>query len=91
MQINQVKSPSVAFFIEPDSNIKLIGSFDKFSGTDFVNAGCFFPQSSLPQIDLLKICNSVGGALYDKGVMGHVTIDLISFPNHEEDGAHPFF
>lgn len=23
--------------------------------------------------------------------MGHVTIDLISFPNHEEDNAHPFF
>jgi hypothetical protein len=56
-----------------------------------VNAGCFFPQSSLPQIDLLKICNSVGSALYEKGVMGHVTIDLISFPNHEEDNAHPFF
>ena len=43
LNINQVKSPSVAFFIEPDSNIKLIGSFDKFAGTDFVNAGCFFP------------------------------------------------
>jgi len=43
LNVNQVKSPSVAFFIEPDSSIKLIGSFDKIPGMDFVNAGCFFP------------------------------------------------
>jgi hypothetical protein len=69
----------------------LVGSFDKFCGSDFVNAGCFFPQTSLPQIDLLKVCNSVGAQLYEKGVMGHVTIDLISFPNTEDPDAHPFF
>jgi hypothetical protein len=48
LKINQIQSPSVAFFIEPDRNIRLIGSFDKFSGSDFVNSGCFFPQTSLP-------------------------------------------
>jgi len=89
--VNQVMSPSVSFFIEPDSQIKLIGSFDKFCGSDFINAGCFFPQTSLPQIDLLKVCNSVGTVLYEKGVMGHVTIDLISFPNPEDPDAHPLF
>jgi hypothetical protein len=40
---NEPKSPSVSFFIEPDSVVKIVGTFDKFSGTDFVNAGCFFP------------------------------------------------
>jgi hypothetical protein len=88
---NEVKSPSVSFFIEPDSVVKIVGTFDKFSGTDFVNAGCFFPQTSLPQIDLLKVCNSVGQELYKKGVMGHVTIDLISFENVEDTDSHPFF
>jgi hypothetical protein len=43
LAINSIKSPSVSFLIEPDGMIKLIGSFDKFSGSDFVNAGCFFP------------------------------------------------
>jgi hypothetical protein len=81
----------VAFFIEPDGIIRLIGSFDKFSGADFVNSGCFFPQTSLPQIDLLTVCNSVGDALYEKGVMGHVTIDLIAFPNSDGEEMHPFF
>jgi len=77
--------------IEPDGYIKLIGSFDKFSGSEFVNAGCFFPQTSLPSIDLLKISNSVGEVLYEKGVIGHVTIDLVSFPNVEDPKSHPFF
>jgi len=47
-QINQLASPSVSFLIEPDGHIQLIGSFDRFSGSQFVNAGCFFPQTSLP-------------------------------------------
>lgn len=42
-QLAEVKSPSVSFFIEPSGDIKLIGSFDRFYGSDFVNAGCFFP------------------------------------------------
>lgn len=56
-----------------------------------VNAGCFSPQKSLPQIDLTKICQSVGSALYDKSVIGHVTIDLVSFPNTDDRASHPFF
>lgn len=90
-QINQLNSPSVSFLIEPDGNINLIGSFDRFSGSQFVNMGCFFPQTSLPSIDLTKICSSVGEALYDNGVIGHITIDLVSFPNVDDPKAHPFF
>ena len=77
--------------IEPDGFVKLIGSFDRFSSAEFINAGCFFPQTSLPSLDLLKICNSVGSALYDKNVIGHITIDLVSFPNAEDPKSHPFF
>jgi len=39
----------------------------------------------------MKIGSSVGEALYDKGVIGHVTIDLVSFPNVEDPAGHPFF
>lgn len=38
-----VSSPSISFMIEPDGNIQVTGSYDKFSGTDYVNCGCFFP------------------------------------------------
>ena len=89
--LNQLNFPSVSFFIEPDGIVRLVGSIDKFSASEFVNAGCFSPQTSLPQIDPTKICKSVGGALYDKNVIGHVTIDLVSFPNTEDPTSHPFF
>lgn len=55
-QLNQLQSPTVSFLIEPDGKIELVGSYDKFAGSEFVNAGCFSPQTSLPSIDLLKIC-----------------------------------
>ena len=40
---NSLASPSISFFIEPDGNIELIGSFDKFAAKEYINAGCFFP------------------------------------------------
>jgi hypothetical protein len=40
---------------------------------------------------LLKICESVGSVLYSKGAFGHVSVDLISFPNVENPDSHPFF
>jgi hypothetical protein len=47
-----VQSPSISFFIEPNGRIDVIGSYDKFAATDYVNAGCFFPQKSLPAMNL---------------------------------------
>jgi IQ domain-containing protein H len=64
---SSIFSPSVAFLIgkclecwvlifcvEPDGNVEVIGSFDKFHGREFVNAGCFFPQTSLPNMVILE-------------------------------------
>jgi len=33
----------------------------------------------------------VGSVLYSKGAFGHVSVDLISFPNVENPSSHPFF
>ena len=96
---NMLASPSIAFFIEPDGNVELIGSFDKFAAKEYINAGCFFPQTSLPQMNLMTISKAIGGVLYDKGVMGHVTIDLVSFPDpaqlavvdQQKQQPHPLF
>ena len=84
-------SPSVSFLIEPNGDIELIGSFDKFAASEYVNAGCFFPQKSLPNMNLQTLCHSLGSVLYEKGVMGHVTVDLISFPDPTSESAHPLF
>jgi hypothetical protein len=42
-------------------------------------------------MNLLTLCESVGQVLYSKGVMGYVTIDLISFPNPADPKSHPLF
>lgn len=40
----QMGSPSICFMIEPDGEVQLIGSMDRFAARDYVNAGCMFPQ-----------------------------------------------
>jgi len=88
---SKVSSPSVSFMIEPHGEIAILGSFDKFYASEYVNAGCFFPQTSLPAMNLLTLCQSVGKVLYEKGLIGHITIDLVSFPNPSDPMAHPLF
>ena len=90
-QTNFIASPSVAFLIEPSGDVKLIGSFDKFAACEYVNAGCFFPLQSLPNMNMRTLCKSIGGALYDKGIIGHITIDLVSFPDPTAPNSHPLF
>lgn len=34
---------------------------------------------------------SIGDILYEKGVFGHVTVDLISFPDPTGNTPHPLF
>ena len=72
----QIVSPSVSFFVSPDGEIDLIGSFDRFSAKEYINAGWFFPQTSLPNMNLMTLWKSLGDILYEKGVIGHVTVDL---------------
>lgn len=87
----QMSSPSIAFLIEPDGMIEIIGSMDRFTAQQYVNAGCFYPQQSLPNMNMRTICKSIGDILYEKGVFGHVTVDLVSFPDPTSPNAHPLF
>jgi IQ domain-containing protein H len=80
--------------IEPNGEVQVIGSFDKFMATEYVSAGCFFPQQSLKALNLVSLCQSVGTVLYEKGMIGHVTIDLVAFPNPTDPSnpnMHPLF
>jgi hypothetical protein len=88
---NQLGSPSIQFLIEPNGEVQLIGSVDKFSAREYVNAGCFFPQQSLPNMNMMTISKAIGEVLYEKGIMGHVTVDLVSFPDPTSPTSHPLF
>jgi len=36
-------SISISFHVEPDGNVSLVGSYDKFFGIKFLSSGYFFP------------------------------------------------
>lgn len=84
-------SPSISFLIEPDGEVQLVGSMDRFAARDYLNAGCMYPQQSLPNMNMMTISKSIGDVLYSKGIFGHVTVDLVSFPDPTSAQAHPLF
>ena len=40
---------------------------------------------------MMTICKSIGDILFEKGVIGHVTVDLVAFPDPTNSNAHPLF
>jgi hypothetical protein len=42
-------------------------------------------------MNLKALCDSVGDVLFEKGVIGHVTVDLVSFPDPLNPKGHPLF
>ena len=42
-------------------------------------------------MNMKSLCNSVGSSLYNKGVIGFITVDLVSFPDPTSPKAHPLF
>lgn len=59
----------------------MITAFDKISGKEYVNVAMNFPQKSLQDINLKSICQVLGKSLFEKGIFGYITVDLISFPD----------
>jgi hypothetical protein len=81
---SEMTSISISFLIEPDGAITLVGSYDKFFGIKFLSSGYFFPQRSLPNMNLNSLIQTLGNKLYEKNVFGYCSVDLVSFPDPEE-------
>ena len=84
-------SPSISFIVEPDGEVQLIGSVDRFAAKEYINSGCFYPQQPLPNMNMQTVYNSINKVLYDKGVIRHITLDLVSFPDSSSPNSHPLF
>ena len=39
----------------------------------------------------MTLSKSIGDVLYEKGIIGHVTVDLVSFPDPTSPDSHPLF
>jgi hypothetical protein len=86
-----VTTPSVSFVIEPSGEIYLIGTFDRIQSRDFQNSAVFFPQTSLEHSDIVEMIHKVAKTLYKEGVWGHVTVDLIAFPDLINEANKPLY
>lgn len=42
-------------------------------------------------MNLRSICCSIGKVLYEQGVIGNVSVDMVAFPNPNDPKAHPLF
>ena len=42
-------------------------------------------------MNLVTISKAIGDVLYEKGAIGHCTVDLVSFPDPTNPKAHPLF
>jgi len=78
---SQISSSSVGFMIDPIGDVEVLGSYDKFFAHEYVACGYFFPQKSIPNLNLQTICETIGKALYSQGVFGYASLDIISFPD----------
>jgi hypothetical protein len=64
----------VLLHIEPDGKTHLFGTYDKFHSPLFSPTAIFYPQSSIPELDLVEIGNKVGKKIYQKGISGYIAI-----------------
>jgi len=78
---SQVSSSSVGFVVDPVGEVEVLGSYDKFFANEYVACGYFFPQKSIPNLNLQALCETVGKAMFAQGVFGYATLDIISFPD----------
>lgn len=42
-------------------------------------------------MNMMTISKSIGDILYEKGILGHITVDLVSFPDPTSPQSHPLF
>jgi hypothetical protein len=88
---NRMQGVKVCFSIYPDGEVKLVGAFDKLESRKYVTSGYLFPQTSLPNMNLQMLAESIGSVLIEKEIIGHISVDLVAFPDETGKSSHPLF
>ncbi|EGR31111.1 IQ calmodulin-binding motif family protein, putative, partial [Ichthyophthirius multifiliis] len=91
--VGAIKVPKIKYLykIKITYILQVLGSYDKITGPQYRVIGCSGSQQSLVNMNLELICNIIGKTLFEKGVFGYITIDLIAFPDPSNYNAHPLF
>ena len=87
----QISATSVALFIEPSGEFQIRGTYEKLSGPEFRNIGFLMPTRNGGLFNLSSICEKVVKNLLQEDVFGHVTVDLLIFPDPMVKTSFPLF
>ena len=74
-----LSSPSVNLFIEPDGAFAVTSVHEQMFSSQYTFAGAAFPQTAVPYPALCEAASAVGKTCYERGILGHVGIDFVSF------------
>ncbi|XP_053319756.1 IQ domain-containing protein H [Spea bombifrons] len=71
---------TVDLLIKPDGESEMVSCGDQIHGTSpLERVGSSVPQCSVPPSTLTSICNSIGEACKVRGILGYLSVDLLSF------------
>lgn len=72
-------SPSVNLAIAPDGAITIGSAHEQIFSSTYTFIGAAFPQTAVPYPALREASLAIGRACYERGVVGHVGVDFVSF------------
>jgi len=74
-----IQSPSVNLVVQPHGEITIQSTHDHMFTSDYHYVGATFPQQSANREALHGAALAVGLACYNKGIVGYISVDFISF------------
>ncbi|XP_053282408.1 IQ motif-containing protein H [Pleuronectes platessa] len=75
---------TVDLLLEPGGEVTVLSCGDQLHGSCQLEAvGCTVPQTSVHPETLHSICTRVGRACLQRCIVGHVSVDLATFLNHD--------
>ncbi|KAL4504491.1 hypothetical protein ABPG72_009937 [Tetrahymena utriculariae] len=80
-----IGSSQITLQIEPNGDIQYIASFDKIVMHDVITCGVTFPQKHLANLDVNKLCRTIGEKIYSHDVWGFVKIDFITLIDNQKE------
>ncbi|XP_073707067.1 IQ motif-containing protein H [Garra rufa] len=77
---NSVTCLTVDLLVEPGGDVLMLSCGDQLRGPSGLEVlGCTIPQTSICPDILHSICTRVGQACQQRSIMGHISLDLVTF------------
>ncbi|XP_062860209.1 IQ motif-containing protein H isoform X2 [Trichomycterus rosablanca] len=77
---DSVTSLTVDLLVEPGAEVRILSCGDQLHGPGSLHVlGCTVPQSSVCPDVLHSVCTSVGKACRERNILGHLSLDLVTF------------